>query len=190
MRDRPGKPRGGSRPRAGAARGTARPAPRRAGGVGPGTTRTADRSLRGRFTGRTAVLTVVLVALGLSFVFPLRVYLAQQAEISQLRQAQAAQREHIATLQAEATLWADDDYLRIQARKRLYFGEPDELLLVISDVSEPPQTGFDPDAVPPPPGTWWDTLWASVRSADAAAGADGAGVEEPSRQQAGAETTP
>jgi hypothetical protein len=112
------------------------------------------------------VLVVVLLALGLSYVFPLRVYLAQQAEIAQVRAAQDRQRAHVEELAAETARWSDDDFLRIQARKRLYFGEPDELLLVVSEAGEPPETGFDPDAVPAQPGTWWDTLWTSVRSAD------------------------
>jgi hypothetical protein len=140
------------------------------------------------------VLVVVLLALGLSYVFPLRVYLAQQAEIAQLRAAQDQQRAHVEELAAEAARWSDDDFLRIQARKRLYFGEPDELLLVVSEAGEPPETGFDPDAVPAPPGTWWDTLWTSVRSADAtmpgepagtATGADPAGPDPAGPDPAG-----
>jgi cell division protein FtsB len=126
---------------------------------------------RGRITGRAAVFAVVLLALALSYVFPLRVYLAQQAEIAGLRTAQAQQRAHVDDLATEAALWKDDDYIRIQARKRLYFGEPGEILLIPQFAGEqepPPETGFDPDDVPSTPDPWWDTLWTSVRTANGA----------------------
>jgi cell division protein FtsB len=146
-----------------------RPAARRAGAGGTGAaTRTSAPRPRGRFTGRAVVLVVVLLALAMSYVFPLRVYLAQQAEIAELRADQAAQREHIDRLTAEAALWRDEDYIRIQARKRLYFGEPGEILLIPQwpgDALPPPS---DPEPAEPPaaPDPWWDTLWTSVESAD------------------------
>jgi hypothetical protein len=116
------------------------------------------------------VLGVVLVVLGLSYVFPLRVYLGQQAEVAQLRASQERQRERIAELSAEAQLWADDEYVRIQARERLYFGEPGEILLIPvweqEDAPRQPDPGVQ--AEPPPPAPWWDTLWASVEAADGA----------------------
>jgi cell division protein FtsB len=115
------------------------------------------------------VLGVVLLVLMLSYIFPVRFYLAQQAEIAALQAAQDEQRAHLDDLAAEAARWADDDYLRIQARKRLYFGEPGELLLITvrDDDDEASEDGPGPDAAPPQPGAWWDTLWASVESANA-----------------------
>ncbi|QSB14265.1 septum formation initiator family protein [Natronosporangium hydrolyticum] len=174
MRDRSTRP-GNARRRPGAAAPTpaagrpgARPtSSRRPNARGPGgTTRTSAPRPRGRFTARAVVLGFVLAALGLSYVFPLRVYLAQQAEIAELRAAQEQQRSHVADLEAEAALWSDDDYIRIQARRRLYFGEPGEQLLIVPEEDQPPpETGFDPDDVPAPPEIWWDTLWLSIQSA-------------------------
>lgn len=145
-------------------------ASRRSGGSGPpGTTRTSAPRPRGQFTTRAVVLGVVLAALALSYVFPLRVYLAQQAEIADLRAAQAEQRAHIDDLAQEAALWSDDDYIRTQARKRLYFGEPGETLLIVPEEDQgPPVTGFDPDDVPEPEPVWWETLWGGIRLADSA----------------------
>jgi cell division protein FtsB len=166
MPDRPSRP-GGSPRRQPPTR--TRPAARRAGAGGSGAaTRTSAPRPRGRLTGRTVVLAVVLLALAMSYVFPLRVYLAQQAEISQLRADQAAQRAHIDRLATEAALWRDEDYIRIQARKRLYFGEPGEILLIPQwpDDAPAPVTGPDPAEPTIPPTPWWDTLWTSVESAD------------------------
>jgi cell division protein FtsB len=150
-------------------------APPRSRPTGPGpagrrgpTTRTSAPRPRGRFTGRAVVLAVVLLALALSYVFPVRVYLAQQAEISELRASQAAQRAYVEDLERQAALWRDEDFIRIQARKRLYYGEPGEILFIASweDEQPPPDAGSDPEDVPPSPDPWWDTLWASVRTAN------------------------
>jgi cell division protein FtsB len=155
-----------------------RPSARRAGagGTGPATRTSAPRP-RGRFTGRAVVLAVVLLALALSYVFPLRVYLAQQAEIAQLRADQAEQRAHIDELAAEAALWKDADYIRTQARLRLYYGEAGEILLIPQweTEAEPPATVPDPADAPASPRPWWDTLWASVESANGSAAPEESG---------------
>ena len=115
------------------------------------------------------VLAVVLVALALSYVFPLRVYLSQQAEIAQRRAELAEQAAYVDALSEEAARWRDEDFLRRQARMRLYYGEPGEVLLTVvwEDEYTAPETGYDPDDVPVPPGAWWETLWSSVQSAGA-----------------------
>ncbi|HEY8473453.1 MAG TPA: septum formation initiator family protein [Natronosporangium sp.] len=149
-----------------------RPAARRAGGGG-GVTRTSAPKPRGRFTGRAVVLGVVLLVLALSYIFPLRVYLAQQAEIAELRAHQAEQRAHIAELEEEAALWRDENYIRTQARLRLQYGEPGEVLLIPQwgtqaelAAEQPPAESPDPTDPPASPQPWWDTLWASVQAAD------------------------
>lgn len=157
------------RPIAPASPSAARPAARRqAGGRAGETTRTSVPRPPGRVTGRAAVLGVVLVALALSYVFPLRVYLAQQAEISQLRAAQDAQRAHIADLAEQAALWRDDDYIRSQARRRFHYGEPGEILMITVWEEEVAAAGGGPatDAPPDQPGPWWDTLWSSIEAAN------------------------
>jgi hypothetical protein len=121
-------------------------------------------------TGRAVVLGVVLLALALSYLFPLRVYLAQQAEISQLEADQQEQRARIDRLAAEAALWSDGNYIRIQARQRLYFGKPGEMLLLpVWEENQPPPTpGADPEQSPVSPAPWWDSLWTSIESANSA----------------------
>jgi hypothetical protein len=117
------------------------------------------------------VLAVVLLALAMSYVFPLRVYLAQQAEIAQLRADQAEQRAHIDELAGEAALWRDEGYIRSQVRQRLSYGEPGEILLIPHWDSGAEQPAAEPDPAGPPasPGPWWDTLWTSVQSANGTA---------------------
>lgn len=173
MPQHPARPGGPRRRSPVTARRSVRPSARRSGGNGTGAaTRTSAPRPRRRVTGRTVVLGVVLLALALSYVFPLRVYLAQQAEISQLRAAQREQQARIDGLATEAALWADEDFIRIQARKRLYYGEPGETLLlpVWEDERPAPDPGLAPDERPVSPDPWWDSLWTSIRAADGAAG--------------------
>lgn|SRR5690606_1742054 len=172
--NRPGGTRGRTRPgargaaaRPGAPDG-ARPAARRStAGRRAGVTRTSAPRPAGRATGRAAILTVVLVALALSYVIPLRTYLAQQAEISQLRVAQEQQRAHIAALEEEAARWADDNYIRIQARKRRHMVEPGQVPLITIWETEPaPDEGVERSEPTPPERAWWELLWSSVQEAD------------------------
>ena len=119
------------------------------------------------FTGRATVLIVVLVALALAYTYPVRVYLAQESEIGKMRAAQAAQQEKINGLGEEVAKWQDPEYVRIQARDRLFYVRPGEVpLLVLNDPA-----GAARDAGKPlptaPPDRWYDTLWGSVAAANA-----------------------
>jgi cell division protein FtsB len=114
------------------------------------------------------VLAVVLVALALSYVYPMRIYLTQQAELAQLRTGQRAQQDRIAELEALAAKWATEDYIRIQARQRLLMVRPGESLLI---VEAPPPPG--PPAGPAgeqPARPWYETLWTGVQAANGDAG--------------------
>jgi cell division protein FtsB len=138
--------------------------------AGAATRTSASPRYPGRLTGRAIILGVVLLALALSYIFPLRVYLTQQAEIAEFRSAQSVQREHLARLEAEAEAWADEEYVRIQARKRRFFVEPGEIpIIIVWDEQQADTAGAGEDGAPQPP-PWWDTLWSSVQEADRGAG--------------------
>lgn len=169
MRDRPNRPAHPKRRSRPAAPGRAsRPAARRpAGGSSGAATRTSAPRPPGRFTGRAVVLAVVLLVLALSYVLPLRIYLGQQAEMSQLRDSQSAQRDHIAELETEAARWADDEYVRIQARKRLHLVEPGEVpMIVVWDDAAFDDGDREPGRVSSGHTPWWQSLWSGVRAAD------------------------
>ncbi|MFV2107007.1 MULTISPECIES: septum formation initiator family protein [unclassified Micromonospora] len=125
-----------------------------------------------RFTGRATVLLVVLVALALAYTYPVRVYLAQQSDIARIEQAQQAQRERIAELNAQAERWQDPDFIRIEAKRRFYMVYPGEVPLLVlhdpdgaaRDSGEPVEPAGERDG---PAGPWYDTLWSSVQAADA-----------------------
>jgi cell division protein FtsB len=134
--------------------------------VGPGPTKRTVAPRPRALTGRATVLIVVFVALALAYTYPLRVYLAQKSQIAELEAAQATQRAAIEQKSQELQKWQDPEYLRAQAREKLFYVRPGETpLLVLNDpAGAAREAGNAPVAAP---DRWYDTLWSSVRAADA-----------------------
>ncbi|QOC93633.1 FtsB family cell division protein [Micromonospora craniellae] len=144
-----------------------RPAAARRTAAGGVTRLSAPRS-RG-LTGRATVLVAVLIALALAYTYPVRVYLDQQADIERMEASQDAQRKLIAELTEKAEKWQDDAFIESEARRRFFMGRPGEkLVLVLDDPAGAARDagGTDP-ATPTSVDPWYDTLWSSVRAADA-----------------------
>ena len=149
------------------ARTRSRPAPtRRTVNVGTGPAKRTDAPRPRALTGRATVLIVVFVALALAYTYPLRVYLAQESQIAQLEADQAAQRRVIADKQQLLQKWKDPEYLRAQAREKLFYVRPGEktLLVLPNPGATASATGDQPAAAH---DRWYDTLWSSVQAADA-----------------------
>ncbi|MBM7079714.1 septum formation initiator family protein [Micromonospora humida] len=122
-----------------------------------------------RFTGRATVLFAVLLALALAYTYPVRVYLDQQVDIERMEASQAAQRQRISDLSAEAAKWQDKEYIKIQARERFYMVVPGETPVIVlndADGAARDANGGRPPAAPKAPAPWYDTLWSSVRAAN------------------------
>jgi len=113
------------------------------------------------------VLIIVFVALARAYTYPLRVYLAQESQIAQLEADQAAQRELIAQKSQELLKWKDPEYLRAQAREKLFYVRPGETPLIV--LHDPAGAAAEAGQKAPAaaPDRWYDTLWSSVRAADA-----------------------
>jgi cell division protein FtsB len=142
-----------------------RPAGVRRPNTGTAATRTRAPQPR-RFTGRAAVLGMVLVGLLLAYAYPVRVYLAQQAEIAGLEQQQREQRERIAGLADERAKWDDPEFVKAKAKKELQYVLPGEISIVpLPDAvaaGASPTTQPDPAAADP----WYKKLWSSVEVAN------------------------
>ncbi|SCF42990.1 Cell division protein FtsB [Micromonospora purpureochromogenes] len=122
-----------------------------------------------RLTGRATVLFAVLIALALAYTYPVRVFLDQQVDIERMEASQAAQRQRISDLSAEAAKWQDKEYIKIQARERFYMVPPGEVPVIV--LNDPEGAARDANAGKPPvppktPDPWYDTLWSSVRAAN------------------------
>lgn len=123
---------------------------------------------RGRFTGRAAILALVLSALVLAYAYPVRTYLTQRAEIERLTESQREQVKRIKALERELDKWEDPEYVRAQARSRLYYIRPDEVPYVVVDLGperadrdHAERTGGKGDA-------WHERMWGSIAAADRA----------------------
>jgi cell division protein FtsB len=120
------------------------------------------------FTGRATSLIVALVVLALAYTYPVRVYLAQESQIGKMKAAQATQQQKINGLTEEVDKWQDPEYVKIQARKRLFYVERGETpLLVLIDPDGAARDAGQPIR-PAAPDRWYDTLWGSVAAANAA----------------------
>lgn len=118
-----------------------------------------------RLSARAIVLGLVLVALALAYAYPVRVLLSQQAQIAAILTAQDEQRARIAALNNELAKWADDEYVRAQARRRLHYVKPGEVAYVIV---ESPDGGGAGKAGSGSSGStpWFSQLWSTIQAAD------------------------
>ena len=114
-----------------------------------------------RVSGRAVALGALLLALTLAYAFPLRVYLAQQAEINQLESDQRAQREHIQQLADQIGRWEDEEYVIAQARSRMQLVRAGERIYVVGVVPTPTE-----ESGPLTPSTWYQQVWSSLQTAD------------------------
>ena len=115
-----------------------------------------------RISARTATLVLLLLALAFADAYPVRVYLAQQAEIDRLEQAQSEQRQRIQQLTEQLKKWDDEQYVISQARRRLHYVHEGELFYVVG-TDPATEAGAPSDATN---GDWLRQLWSSVQAVD------------------------
>ena len=128
----------------------------------------APRPAKRAFTGRAAVLAVVLLGLLATVAYPLQEYLRQRSEIAALHNQRADLQTSVEALKTEAARWQDPAFVKQQAKQRLYFVAPGEKTYVV--IGAPDQVAPAParptaDAVA---GTWYERVWSTVASADEA----------------------
>lgn len=131
----------------------------------------------------TAMLAVIIIAPTLSN------YLDQQQRLRELNTSVEEARARVRTLEAEVILWNDDDYVRAQARERLGYVKPGEVLYVVNDPEEGTpedhrralemELEYNRRAATP----WFTTMWDSLSvtgysDRDAAESADESDQEE------------
>lgn len=118
-------------------------------------------------TWRLAVLVVVIAGIALVLVNSLRVYFAQAAEIAEVREQIAQEKERIADLEDRLQRWDDPEYVRSVARVRLGWVMPGETGYRVIGANGQPldgsQLGREPEE---PQGLWWEKMWGSVAIAD------------------------
>jgi len=109
-------------------------------------------------TRRAAILALVVCALALTVVVPLRNYVSQRQELAAVTQRQEALAADVAALQAERARLSDPAEVEAQARSRLGYVIPGEVPYVVQLPSSPTAK-----AAPATGGAlWYRTLWRQV----------------------------
>ncbi len=144
-----------------ATRSATRPATARR-ATAPGAARRTSAPGSKRLTGRAAALGLVLLALMLAYAYPVRLYLAQEAQIQDLQTSQALQRARINNLASQSAEWNDPAYIKAQARARFFMVPPGTKTYVVQAAPPPPVTPTASASTAP----WYGQLWTNVTGAD------------------------
>ena len=158
-----GGPGGSRRP------GRAAPSPRqRAATTSP--TSVAPTRKPSRFTGRAAVLVLVVSVLTVSYASSLKAYFQQRSQLQDLKAQIASSESDISALEKEKARWKDPAYVREQARARFGYLMPGQTSYVVIGADGKPiqseSTLSDPSKVIlKHPTAWWTTEWKSVELA-------------------------
>jgi cell division protein FtsL len=117
-----------------------------------------------RFTGRAAVLAVVICAIVLSLAYPVREYMTQRSQIESLVAQQQTMLAQVRNLQAQQARLADPTYIEQLARQDLDMCFPGTRCYIVEG-SQPSVSLAQ--AAERGPAPWYDKLWRSVQQADA-----------------------
>jgi len=124
-----------------------------------------------RFTNRMAILVLVAAVLVVSYASSMRAYLQQRSQINDLRTQIASSQVDIKALQREKRLWADDAYVRQQARLRFGWVLPGETAYQVIGRDGKPLEHTDELTDPGSvarlvPESWWGKVYGSLEAAD------------------------
>jgi cell division protein FtsB len=115
-----------------------------------------------RFTGRAALLAVVVCAIALSLAYPVREYIAQSRQISQLEAQRQGITAQVSGLEAEQRRLTSPAYVQQQARDNLHMCLPSQTCYVIINAATPGRRTAQAQAAAP---AWYERLWTSVQQA-------------------------
>jgi cell division protein FtsB len=131
--------------------------------TGPASRTARPASPRPRFTGRAAILAVVLCAIALSLAYPIREYIAQRRQIDQLQAQRRQTMQHLQELRQQQKRLHEPSYIERQARDRLHMCFPNQKCYVI--IAPAPKNAQDgagqAGGIP-----WYARLWKSVQQAN------------------------
>ena len=129
----------------------------------PASRSTRPASSRPHFTGRAAILAVVLCAIALSLAYPIREYIAQRRQIDQLQAQRQQLALHLKQLRQEQKRLHDPSYIEREARDRLHMCFPNQKCYVIIEPApkNAQSTTGRADGEP-----WYARLWKSVQQAN------------------------
>jgi cell division protein FtsB len=120
-------------------------------------------------TSRAAILALVMCVIALSLAYPLREYIAQRAQLSELREERARMEQSVQDLRQREEEMTQDSYVEREARVRLHYQYPGETAYIVI----PPDSEAEAEADTGPGEPWFTALWRSVEEADSPPPDDG-----------------
>lgn len=117
------------------------------------------------FSGRFLIGLVVLIFIAFAAYAPVSTYFQQQAEINQVNQHIAELKAENSNLQTQLSWWKDDNYVKQQAKSRLYYVSEGETPYLVVGTDFKSQVADDTSAVAQtaPEQSWTNGLWNSFQ---------------------------
>lgn len=131
------------------------------GGRAPGPSAGRSNAYRPHFTGRAAILAIVLCTIALSLAYPVREYIAERRQLDQLRAQSQQLAVQLGRLQSQQRALTSPAYIEEQARDRLQMCLPTEMCYVIIGRQKAGTVTVRRTVLP-----WYERLWSSVHQAD------------------------
>lgn len=119
------------------------------------------------FSGHFITFAIVLVIIALSVYTPLTSFIRQQNEINDAKASIAALQAEQDSLNAQVSWWQDDNYVKQQARSRLFYVQPGETPYLVVGVDSASELADDTSAAAKtaPEDSWTTKLWGSLQLA-------------------------
>jgi cell division protein FtsB len=117
-------------------------------------------------TARAAMLAVAVGVVVLALALPLKVFLSQQATVSQLQTQTSSEAAQVAALRAALREWSDRSYVEAQARDRLHLVLPGQTsYLVLGGPAVTAAPSGPASHVVAASRAWYSQLWTSISAA-------------------------
>lgn len=119
------------------------------------------------FSGRFLISATVLLFIAFAAYAPISTFIKQQAEINQVKDHIAALEAENKDLQTQLSWWKDDNYVKQQAKSRLYYVSEGETpyLVVGTDFTSSLADDTSAQAQTAPEESWTKGLWDSFQAA-------------------------
>lgn len=118
-------------------------------------------------TRRWVALGSLLLVLAVMLLPTAKSWYDQRERLASLQTEVSEQQRDVERLEREKELWATDEYVEAQARKRLKFVKVGEKSYTVIDAAgAEPEVDAETGAVKGEGGPWYDQLASSVRAAD------------------------
>jgi len=118
-----------------------------------------DASLEREHVGRAVILVLVVVAVALSLVVPVREYLDQRSRMQALVEQSQQSRAAITSFTEQKERWKDPAFVVAQARARLNMVMPGEAAYIVVDEQAPQKTQRTSPVVHEP---WYSQMWSRI----------------------------